>query len=149
MRVAAFLLWAPAAALREGRAAAAGHLYVAPHLQHMTFYTHPKQRELSDMHGWITAANEQGTPLGAVATFTNWSVPSFMGPLPWNPSTKGQLSSPDALLEYDNAENRSHNEFGVLRSAWRDALERWVAARRPLFANGTARGVFLGDVSGS
>ena len=121
---------------------------IAPHLRHMTFYTHPDPAQLSIMEGWITMANEQGSVEGAVSTYDNFSIPSLMGQLPWNPAVKGQLASPDALLRYSNAANRSRDEAGVLQPDWRGALGRWVAARRPLFANGSAAGVFVGDEMG-
>ena len=50
---------------------------IAPHLRHMTFYTHPKPLELSIMAGWITMANEQGTVEGAVSAYDNFSIPSL------------------------------------------------------------------------
>ena len=121
---------------------------VAPHLKVMTYYTHPKPAELEVMHGWVTVVSEQGTAAGAVATMANWSLPSLMGPLPWNPPTQAALSSPDALLMYANAKNRSVRERGYLQPDWRGALARWVAPLRPLFANRTAQGVFTGDEMG-
>ena len=92
--------------------------------------------------------SEQGTAAGAVATMANWSLPSLMGPLPWNPPTQAALSSPDALLMYANAKNRSVRERGYLQPDWRGALARWVGPLRPLFANRTAQGVFTGDEMG-
>ena len=85
---------------------------------------------------------------GAIRTYDNFSVGSFIGQLPWNPSVKGQLSSPDALLHYFSAANRSRNEYGLLQPDWHGALSRWVAPLRPLFRNGTAVGVFVGDEMG-
>ena len=79
---------------------------------------------------------------------SHFSVGSFVGQLPWNPSAKGQPSSPDALLRYSSAANRSRDEYGLLQPDWRGALSRWVAPLRPLFRNGNAVGVFVGDEMG-
>eukprot|EP01052_Picozoa_sp_SAG31_P066351 SAG31_NODE_25154_length_467_cov_0.671196_1_plen_88_part_10 len=57
---------------------------------------------------------------------------------------KEQLSTPDALLRYSSAADRSRGLYGLLQPNWQKALERWVAPLRPLFANGTASGVFVG-----
>ena len=62
------------------------HFTVAPHLVHMTFYTHPDPLQVSIMDGWITSVNEHGAVAGAVRTFENFSLPSLMGQLPWSPS---------------------------------------------------------------
>ena len=118
-RLPLVLLLLPAPAAQTGRP-------IAPHLRHMTFYTHPDPTQLSIMEGWITMANEQGSVEGAVSTYNNFSIPSLMGQLPWNPAVKGQLASPDALLRYSNAANRSRDEAGVLQPDWRGALGRWV-----------------------
>ena len=61
---------------------------------------------------------------------------------------KQQLSSPDALLYYNNVSDRSSGERGLLQPNWQKALAQWVGSRRPLFANGTAIGVFVGDEMG-
>lgn len=99
---------------------------IASHLTIMTYYTHANQPELEVMHDWVTVVSEQPSAASAVATFRNWSLPSLMGELPWNPPLKGALASADALLMYDNAQNRSKNELGYLQPQWKSALARWV-----------------------
>jgi hypothetical protein len=121
---------------------------IASHLTMMSYYTYAKEAEIAIMHDWITTVSEQGTVAGAIDCWKNWSLPSLLGELPWNPAVKGKLASADALLMYGNALNRSVNEFGWLQPQWRTALTRWVAARRPLFENGTAVGIFTGDEMG-
>jgi hypothetical protein len=122
---------------------------LAAHLTVMTYYTHPKLAELQIMHDWVTVVSEQGTAAGAVATMSNWSLPSLVGELPWSPTgNKTDLMSVDALLMFDNLQNRSVGECGYLQPQWREALARWAAPMLPLFANGTAQGVFTGDEVG-
>lgn len=121
---------------------------IAPHLTMMTYFTHAKAPELAIMHDWITTVSQQNTVAGAVDCWSNFSLPSLFGELPWNPPVRGELASADALLMYGNVRNRSVNEFGWLQPQWKAALTRWVAARRPFFDNGTAVGIFTGDEMG-
>ena len=105
----------------------------------MTYYTHAKQLELEVMHEWVSVVSEQPSAAGAVATFRNWSLPSLMGELPWNPPLKSALASADALLMYDNAQNRSKNEFGHLQPQWKSALARWVRTQYTLSCDAEMR----------
>ena len=49
---------------------------------------------------------------------------------------------------YSNLQNRTNHHFGYLQPRWREALSRWAAPMLPLFANGTAQGIFTGDEMG-
>ena len=64
----------------------------------MTYYTHPKLRELEVMHEWVTVVSEQGRAADAVATFSNWSLPSLVGELPVSHEISPRSASTASLL---------------------------------------------------